>query len=114
MLNVLTAHGASVNIKSVQGETPIHVALRQQFFKVIPNLISRNLEPNITDNDGISYLMLAAQFGEEDLVEHFVDIGVDCSLVDSKGNSALHYACKHLIIKYDFCLILKFVVSNVP
>lgn len=42
--------------------------------------------------------MLAAQFGEEDLVESFVDIGVDCSLVDSKGNSALHYACKHLII----------------
>ncbi|XP_065921776.1 uncharacterized protein [Magallana gigas] len=93
MLNVLTAHGASVNIKSVHGETPIHVALRQQIFKVIPNLISQNLEPNITDNDGLSYLMLAAQFGEEDLVEHFVDIGADCSLVDSKGNSALHYAC---------------------
>lgn len=76
----------------------MHVALRKHFLKVIPNLMSQNLEPNLTDKDGISYLMLAAQFGEEDLVESFIDIGVDCSLVDSKGNSALHYACKHFII----------------
>lgn len=55
MLNILTIRGASVNIKSEHGETPIHVALKQHFFEVIPDLISRNLEPNITDKDGISY-----------------------------------------------------------
>lgn len=69
MVDVLLARGAAVNIKSENGETPVHVALRRELFSDVPKLMTLDLDPNITDNKGVSYLMLAARFGAENLVE---------------------------------------------
>ena len=110
MIDVLMEHGACINLKSESGETPLHVALQRKLFKVIPKLITHELDPNVRDNQGLSYLMLAAKGGAVDVCQSLVDIGADCFCLDKKGNSALHYACT-LTISRIACI--KSFTSNV-
>ena len=102
-MEALLEHRSDINVKADNGETPLHVSLRQKV-PFIQKLITTDLEPDVTDNEGISYLMLAAEQGDVDLCRALLNIDANCSLLDSKGNSALHYACK-------FSIFLSFFLS---
>ena len=105
IMKALLEHRADINVKADNGETPLHVSLRQKSL-IIQNFITPDLNPNETNNEGISYLMLAAEQGDVDLCRELINLGANCSIMDSKGNSALHYACKTKSLSLSLSLSL--------
>lgn len=93
MVDVLLVRGVFVNIKFENGEIFVYVVFRWELFFDVLKLMILDFDLNIMDNKGVLYLMLVVWFGVENLVEVLVDIGVDCFLLDIKGNSVIYYVC---------------------
>lgn len=60
---------------------------------------------NIVDYEGKNPLHIAGIFGQKEVAEFLVKIGIDVNSLDSNMNSPLYYAVKHK--NYDTALVLQ-------
>jgi ankyrin repeat protein len=58
-------------------------------------LLAKGADPNATDNQGRTALMVAAQFGRPDAVRALLNRGANKELTDNKGGSALDLAVEN-------------------
>ena len=56
-------------------------------------LTEKAVEINAADHNGQTPLMMAAKKGNVQLAELLISKGCDLSMIDVKGNTALHYGC---------------------
>lgn len=98
---LLIAKGANVNVRTDNGDTPLHKAWSK---KIIELLISKNAEINALNIDGETPLHRAVMRSDYNKVELLVLKGAKVNIVDRRKNTALDLAEKaeitRLLIKH--------------
>ena len=64
-------------------------------FELVGLLISREIDPNVTNEHGDTALMLAAENGFDHIVEFLLDHGCNINAKDNDGDTALDIARYH-------------------
>jgi ankyrin repeat protein len=89
IVDLLLAHGASVEVPTNEGRTPLMLALdRYGRTEVAERLVSAGANPNVADQRGHTALGLAAQ-RHPDLLRKLLAAGADPNLRDSRGGTPL-------------------------
>lgn len=87
---VLMLRGADPNLRNAQGQTALHLALKNEAESAVKTLLLYPaLDVNAINQDGETPLMLAAIKGRLDWVQTLVRRG---ALINEPGWNALHYA----------------------
>ena len=98
LYKILIKNPSLVNSTDDQKESILSLAIKNHNISVA-NLIltSPILDLNYQDKDGNSYLHLAIQYKQEDIVKSLIEKGIFLNKQNNKGNTALHIA----YINYD-------------
>ncbi|XP_062587122.1 uncharacterized protein LOC134248743 isoform X2 [Saccostrea cucullata] len=94
IFKLLLNSGASVNVQAKSGATPVHIGLRRRCIPEVLDMLNENFEANTKDASGVTCLMLAWKYGEEQIIKALLKCGADVNLEDESSNTALHYLCK--------------------
>ena len=89
----LLASPDSVNTRTKNGHTPLHIACARYKLEIIPIFIKFNCDRNIIDNEGNTALHIAAAKSLE-MVRLVLDSG-SINLPNKNGDTPLHIACLH-------------------
>lgn len=86
-----------VNKKDLDGMTPIMRVLSDddksdKTLKDVYNMLKKDVDFTVTDNDGKTLLMYAAFYGNKDIILDIVKKGADINALDNEGRTALHWA----------------------
>jgi len=96
-VDLLLNHHASVYAADFEGHTALHwaSAASGDAVPVIERLIAAGARVNAqkSNGDGMTPIMVAAQYGQIDAVRALLAAGASISLKDSLGRSVLHWAC---------------------
>ena len=90
--------GANPNPINKNSDTPLHLAVRLRYIKVVRALLdSDKTNPNATKEDGWTVLMEAANVGDCDIAEILIDKGANPNTAKGYGWTALMEAayCKN-------------------
>eukprot|EP00523_Entomoneis_sp_CCMP467_P010881 CAMPEP_0168730942 /NCGR_PEP_ID=MMETSP0724-20121128/6994_1 /TAXON_ID=265536 /ORGANISM="Amphiprora sp., Strain CCMP467" /LENGTH=442 /DNA_ID=CAMNT_0008777903 /DNA_START=2293 /DNA_END=3621 /DNA_ORIENTATION=+ len=92
MVQFLLDNGADVNIRNVLGETPLCRAVSHPV-DVIQCLLDRGAEINSQDEDGLTTLHIASEFGAVDVARYLLHRGANANIRSiDKGRTPLHCA----------------------
>jgi ankyrin repeat protein len=83
---------ADVDAADVDGETPLHAAVRSGDAAVVSELIARGADPDRDALYGVTPLLLAASRGRTEIGETLLRAGADPNRRDHFGRTALHAA----------------------
>ena len=83
-----------MDAKDNGGNTPMHVAARLGFKKVVAKLLSLGADPLLRSANGDSSLHMAAGANCTTLMARFVDCGIDVNTKGAGGATALHVAAQ--------------------
>src|SRR5258707_1444668 len=70
----------------------IVVAVLNNDIEKVRNLLTKGVNPNMTDADGRTALIHAATAGNTPAVKLLLDAGAKATIRDKTGNTAMHYA----------------------
>jgi palmitoyltransferase ZDHHC13/17 len=90
LLVYLIEHGAKVNVLGgVLMESPLHWAVRKNFFRTVKILIQNGADPSLQSRDGVSPLLLACTLGNVEMSYFLIAHGADVNGINSLGDSLL-------------------------
>lgn len=101
IVRTLLDAGADINSKSTctihlrtrKGWTPLMFALSDvdspHRMAVVNLLLARGADPNLASEDGVTSLMVAAEFKDINMMRNLLDRGMDPNRADNKGETAL-------------------------
>ena len=95
---------ADVNCRNVNGQTPLHYAVREQNQTMIDTLLHYNADPNAQENADIgggSPLHLAVELNLLAAVDSLIKYQGDPTLQNAQGFTTLHIAAREGY--YDMC-----------
>ncbi|XP_046562943.1 uncharacterized protein LOC124271837 [Haliotis rubra] len=95
-IRYLVSKGASVEAIDSGGRNVIHFAASSRMDpleKIIYFKDTHNISVHVEDSLGRTVLFYAVESGDEEVVELFVDMGLDTNTQDNEGTSLLHIAC---------------------
>jgi hypothetical protein len=92
---LLSIRNITVNVKDVNGETPLHWAAWKGHIEIARLLLQNGAEVNVKNNGGITPLHCAAEHGHVDILHLLVENGADLEAQDVDGERALHWAVLH-------------------
>jgi ankyrin repeat protein len=93
-LEILLAHGADVNAKARNGETPLHQAVNAGFATIVVQLLQHGAAPRRPDSEYITPFMVACRLAEIELMKTLIQFEEDKTAVDIHGRTALHHAAQ--------------------
>ena len=106
-VRLLIEHGAEVDTRNNDGETPLYFAASNGHIEVVQFLIEQHSDVNACDSDGRSCLWTAALNGHTDVMRALVSAGADVNLRCNNGFSPLsaasqegHINCVKLLIEH--------------
>ena len=103
LVKILMSHGADQNAPDGCSNTPLMLAIKNDFNKTVLTLLTQyGCDPNIKDNDGYSPLHVACKKGDINLVQTLITYGADLNALDEHGYTSLMTA-----VKYGRCEIVK-------
>lgn len=85
----LVQRGANVNLKAVDGTTPLMTASSIGSSEVVELLLSKGSDVDVVDAMGRTPLMGAAERGVADVVTSLLEAGANPLLIDRKGMNAM-------------------------
>ncbi|XP_067654159.1 putative ankyrin repeat protein RF_0381 [Haliotis asinina] len=95
VVKFLVGEGADVSQVDSDGDTVLHYACRSGDLEIVELILSLNMvDINSRGRFSTIPVMGAVHFKHRDVVKFLVGDGADMSLVDSDGNTVLHYACR--------------------
>ena len=103
----LVSKGADVNVKNNDGDTPLHLAVKENNAEAIKFLLSQKADGNVKNNDGDIPLHLAMKESNIEVVKILVSNGANVNTWDKNGMSPLHVASRGGNIE-----VVKILVSN--
>ena len=86
IIGFLIEKGADVNIKNIKGDTPLHIAIKNQNTEIIELLIRKRAKLNVKNNKGKTPLHLARQ---SEIVKLLIEKGADVNAKDREGKTPL-------------------------
>lgn len=72
--------------------TALAASVMSEKIELANQLLKNKANPNITDSNGVSPLMLAIQFQKTDFVELLIKCGASKTITDKSGKSVFEYA----------------------
>lgn len=99
------AHGADVNMRDVNGNTPLTSACQSGSYNAVKFLLENGADPNLSIAEAATPLMIAAKAGNTEIVNLLIEKGAKTDVKDVKGRTALMYACDGINLKC-VCLLL--------
>ena len=96
LINKLTKYefGSFINQKNKSGFTALHYACYNGNIKMIKLLVGNGADINITNNNGLNILHLAAQGNQSTVIYYFIHkYKMNINSSDKLGNTCLHWAC---------------------
>ena len=115
IFNLLVNYGANVHRKSKKNKSYLHIAASYGHMNLCKLLLeSYRLDITSTDNSGWTVIHCAAESGNIELFQYFVENGSDVYSATNFGKSCLHIAaskghlniCKKLVEKYNFSIYM--------
>eukprot|EP00823_Brevimastigomonas_motovehiculus_P001463 TRINITY_DN11991_c0_g1_i1.p1 TRINITY_DN11991_c0_g1~~TRINITY_DN11991_c0_g1_i1.p1 ORF type:complete len:237 (+),score=72.23 TRINITY_DN11991_c0_g1_i1:109-819(+) len=119
MVTLLLKHGAVVNCstnKSTGSWSPLHIAAKNNYFKIVDFLLQNGANPDIRNAFGSTPLIEAAKCGHTHVIALLHRFNANAKLVDNEGFSAQYYAKKAgfaeiasrlPVVEYDYWSRLK-------
>jgi len=92
LVEYLAEHGADVNAKNLDGNTPLHNASTGDSTRCIKILCKYGAQVNAINKQGMTPLMRAIQMQEAEAIQTLIACNADVSIADKEGRTALHYA----------------------
>src|SRR3569832_1728967 len=92
IVRCLVAHGAQVNEKDNEGETPLHQVIKKQYFEVAELLIEQGAEVNAINAERMCPLHYAAESKNKALTRQLIEKGAEVNCVSNKGVTQLQIA----------------------
>ncbi|MBC7846120.1 MAG: ankyrin repeat domain-containing protein [Flavobacterium sp.] len=72
--------------------TALAATVMSEKIELANELLKNKANPNITDSNGVSPLMLAIQFQKTEFIELFIKYGASKTTIDKSGKSVFEYA----------------------
>ena len=94
---LVEAKKLDVNARNDRGETPLHLATKNNCVTVAKYLIEAGADVNVRDRDGKTPLHVAVKHAGKGLVELLLKHGADPNAADNSGMAPIHYAVLRLI-----------------
>ncbi len=95
VVEFLFSKGADINARDSDGQTALMYACKRSFNETAAFLLKNGAEVNVqSEKKGITALILAAGWGNVDLVRMLLEHGADANLRDNFGNTAKIWAQK--------------------
>ena len=91
-IRVLLKTGADIHCRDNQGNTPLHVAAKEDKYEITELLIKEGSEVNSTNIRSETCLHMASYSGALSIVQTLVAHGADLNAVDNMGKTPLHVA----------------------
>ena len=93
-VRVLLGHAASFRLPSQNDDKtyPLHSAVEARSLPIVDELLDRGADPNVRKQGGVTPLMVAAQQGDETLVNQLLERGGDAAAVGTDGKDAARLA----------------------
>lgn len=94
----LIRQGTNVNIKNLNGSTPLHIACIRGNVEMIELLIKSGADVRALDNEGDTPLTKLQNdiFTMSCAISYIIDRGDDVNIIkDAEGDTFLHWACSH-------------------
>jgi len=108
-MKVLIDSGANANETNINGNTPLHYALRRTFMgrrqgrvAVVAFLVNHGAQVNSRTKTGITPLMDASNTGDTEALKYLVEHGAQINFADKDGRTSLSLAASQL---YDDIVI---------
>lgn len=90
---LLIESGTRINERSIDGVTPLMMAIDLNEKSVIELLVKKGADLDVTDICQTTSLMSVSCAGDMKLAKLFIDYGANMDLTDNHGRSALFHAC---------------------
>jgi len=95
MIRGLLKRGAVPDIRDKNGETPLHMAMKVDFFDgTVELMLENSTDPDMTDDEGKTPLHIAASRGESGYVDSLLKNGACVMMKDLEGRTTLHHAVR--------------------
>jgi ankyrin repeat protein len=92
-LNLLIKNNADINQADKEGDTAIHIAIREKQVLFVKELLAQKPDVNKRDANGRTALHLAVEKKRETILEELLACkGIDLNAKDRKGRTAVHLA----------------------
>ena len=92
---LLSIRNINVNVKDVNGETPLHFTAWIGHVGIARLLLQNGADVNVRDTDGFTPLHCAAIHGNVDILHLLVENGADLEAQDENGYRAFHWATRN-------------------
>jgi len=137
MIDFLLMNNEDINEQDNNGDTPLHIAYRNEYKNVVNTLLSYDADFTILNNEGISVLHMILDFTESQKssvpshkenilhwlvekdnlqgVKEYIEDGGDINTQDNSGNTALHLACYRFninMISHLLCMQIDTKLKN--
>lgn len=94
LVTTLLRHGAEVDAADFHSRSPLHIASRQGFSRVVHALLKADADPNAGDEDGRTPVHYAASNGRRVVIATLLDFGGKLTAVDRELDTPLHEATR--------------------
>jgi len=105
VVKLLIEKGANINLKDLDGWTPLIFAVNSNRIDVVPFLIDNGADLNITANTGYTALHYAVRISKVNITKLLLYEGIDVNILDNARKPAFDYAkteeIKKLILQAD-------------
>jgi ankyrin repeat protein len=84
--------GVDVNVRNVDGHTPLHFAAVKVHKEIVEPLIAKGEDVNAKREDGVIPLQIAAMRGHKEIAELLIATGTDVNAKNKAGQTPLDWA----------------------
>jgi ankyrin repeat protein len=96
IIKYIIDHSVDYDTTNMIGNRPIHIATKLSNFEIVQHLVSKSVEIDPEDNDGLTPLLhLVMRNGDINLIKYLIEKGADIEHIDRFGKRCIHYAVVH-------------------
>ena len=100
-INLLLALNAVINIKNIDGNTPLHLAAKYDNEIIMDKLLRVGIIPNTINNDGYNAAAYCVINGNKKTLNILYNNGINFQQLDNNGNNLIHISLMFGKNKYE-------------
>ena len=91
VMEILLNNRGNANVKDAEGNTPLHLATKNEYTEIVNKLLKHGANPNIKNNAGKTPLHLATENAYSKIADVLLKNGADATIKDNEGKKPLTF-----------------------